>query len=441
MRSRVCNPGRLLFVFGMLWCVVQNVPAAPPTIVPVAPGWAKTTVNTVVFRRNSVVTHGDNQYVAYYDGKGYVVLAKRALGSTDWTIRKTRYRGKVTDAHNAISIAVDGTGTLHMSWNHHNDPLRYCRGVAPGSLRLTDTMPMTGSRERRVTYPEFYNMADGGLLFLYRDGASGEGDLVMNRYDVATKSWTQLHANLIGGEGERNAYWQAAVDTQGIIHVSWVWRETGDVATNHDLCYACSRDGGRTWERSTGDRYTMPITVDTAEYACRIPQGHELINQTSMCADAEGRPYIATFWRPEGTDIPNYQLVYHDGREWHTTQVTTRTTPFRLGGAGTKRLPMSRPQIVARARDGRSEALVVFRDSERGNRVSVAHCSDLAAMDWRIIDLTKESVGMWEPTLDMALWQRDHVLHLFVQYNEQREQNKRNDTPPQMVSILEWKSR
>jgi hypothetical protein len=85
----------------------------------------------------------------------------------------------VRDAHNAIGIAVDGRGVLHVAWDHHNSPLRYARGIAPGSLELGETIPMTGRRETRVTCPEFYNLADGGLLFIYRDGASGSGNLLM----------------------------------------------------------------------------------------------------------------------------------------------------------------------------------------------------------------------------------------------------------------------
>ena len=43
-------------------------------IVDVAPGWAANSVNAVVFRKNSLVTHGDTQYIAFYDKDAYVVL-------------------------------------------------------------------------------------------------------------------------------------------------------------------------------------------------------------------------------------------------------------------------------------------------------------------------------------------------------------------------------
>jgi hypothetical protein len=130
---------RTLAIIILTLLVVLPVRAAQPnaTLVPIGLGYARTCVNAVIFRRNSVITHGETQYAAYYDPQGRVVLAKRKLGSDQWQKRLTQYRGNVRDAHNSISITVDGDGYLHMAWDHHGHPLRYCRGVEPGSLKLT----------------------------------------------------------------------------------------------------------------------------------------------------------------------------------------------------------------------------------------------------------------------------------------------------------------
>ena len=53
-------------------------------------------------------------------------------------------------------------------FDHHGHPLNYCRSIAPGSLELGDKMPMTGVDEGNVTYPEFYPLSGGDLLFVYR---------------------------------------------------------------------------------------------------------------------------------------------------------------------------------------------------------------------------------------------------------------------------------
>ena len=407
-------------------------------IVPLAKGWAKNAINAVIFRRNSVVTHKETQYLAYYNADGSVVLAKRKLGSEEWETCITQYKGNIKDAHNSISIMVDGDGYLHMSWDHHNDPLRYCRSKAPGSLELTAPMSMTGKKEDRVTYPEFYRLSNGNLLFLYRDGASGRGNLMMNHYDLKTREWTQRQDAFIDGEGQRNAYWQMCTDTKGAIHISWVWRETGDVATNHDLGYAKSTDGGRTWQKSNGEMYRLPITESNAEYAALIPQKSELINTTSMCADSKGRPYIATYWRPQGTAVPQYHLVFHDGAKWQKLQIGNRTTPFSLSGRGEKRIPISRCQIFTDSDGPTDKAYVLFRDTERRDRVSVAICEDLLKQKWQIKDLTDFAVGMWEPTYDTELWKRSKLLHVYLQKVGQGDGGKLEDIPPQEISILEW---
>ncbi len=414
-----------------------NGTVAGQKLVEMGTGYSKTSVNTTVFRNNSLVTHGDTQYIAYYDPDEYLMVAKRNLGEEAWEEQRSAYKGNCRDAHNIISIMVDGKGYLHVAFDHHGNRLNYCKGIAPYSLELGEKLPMTGIEEENVTYPEFYYLHNGDLLFVYRSGASGRGNLVMNRYRLESEKWEPVHHVLIDGEGERNAYWQLYVDENNTIHLSWVWRESWLVETNHDLCYARSRDGGISWERSDGQRYELPITAANAEYACRIPQNSELINQTSMTADKNGNPYIATYWREAGSDVPQYRLVYHDGQEWQTRQVSRRTTPFTLSGGGTKAIPVARPRLVIREREERCEAWYIFRDIERGNRVSMAYCPEIAVGEWEYSDLTAFPVDAWEPSHDTELWKNRKELHLYVQRSAQGDGEKMVETESQPVYVLE----
>jgi hypothetical protein len=416
-----------------------QVKKAAVKMIPVQAGWANNSVNTVVFRKNSLVTFRDTQFIAFYDADRYVVLGKRRSGSEQWQLKRTAFQGNTADAHNAISIMVDGDGYLHLSWDHHNNALRYCRSIQPGSLEMTGKMPMTGKFENRVSYPEFYKMPSGNLLFFYRDGGSGQGNLVINQYNTATQKWVQLHGNLIDGEKKRNAYWQACVDEKGTIHISWVWRESPDVSSNHDIAYARSTDGGITWQTSSGEKYTLPITAATAEYAIRIPQQSELINQTSMSTDEQGNPFIATYWHDANTTIPQYHLLYNSGRKWSSLALDFRKTPFSLSGVGSKRIPIARPQVMVKGNGKKASVLMVFRDEERGNKISVASISKIKKASWKITDLAETSVGSWEPTFDTELWKQQKQLNLFVQNVEQVDAEGKAAIPPQMVQVLEWK--
>ncbi|MEH6406932.1 MAG: BNR repeat-containing protein, partial [Leeuwenhoekiella sp.] len=358
-------------------------------MVNVGKGWANNSVNTVIFRHNALVSEGNDQLISYYDAEANVVLAKRKLTDTLWEINKTRYSGIARDAHNDISISLDGNNMLHASWDHHDNPLNYAKGIKPFSTSLGLKTSMTGHDENKLSYPQFYNLKGGDLLFLYRSGESGKGSLVANKYSVSTKKWEQLYENLIDGEDMRNAYWQACVDNAGIIHLSWVWRESWDVSTNHDMCYARSKDGGKTWEKSTGESYTLPITAKTAEYAWKIPQNSGLINQTSMTADDKGNPFIATYWTENNKT--NYHIIYKENGTWKQENTSFRKTSFDLGGGGTKLIPISRPAIFTKDAGNKNPILyLLFRDTDRGNKVSLAYHKLHAEKPWKVLDLSND---------------------------------------------------
>ena len=429
--QKICSCFLLLLSFAAAAQSVRNV-----KMISVGEGWANNSINTVVFRKNSLCSFKNTQYISYYNKDGFVVLGKRKLYASKWELVTTKLKGNVADAHNSISILADGEGYLHVSWNHHGNKLHYCKSLAPGSLEMTSELPMTGSLEQQVSYPEFHSLPNGNILFLYRDGQSGQGNLVINRYNTKEKTWTQLHKNLIDGERKRNAYWQACVDKKGTVHLSWVWRESADVASNHDMCYARSMDGGLSWENSKVGKYQLPINAATAEYVCRIPQKSELINQTSMYANEDGSPLIASYWREGGDSIPQYHVICKLNDKWEVKNVGTRKTAFTLSGVGTKRIPVSRPQIISWKKSGREAVALIFRDEERGSKISVAANNNISGNNWKLIDLSTESVGSWEPTYDTELWKHKKRLNLFVQLSDQQDAEGKADIKPQPVKVL-----
>ncbi len=398
-------------------------------------GWNNNSVNTVKFRKNALTTYNHYQFTGYYDENSNLILAKRKVNSSDWEKVKTPYKGNTKDAHNDISIAIDGDGFLHISWDHHDTKLRYAKGKSPMSLDLGEEQSMTGKEELKVTYPQFYNLPNGNLLFFYRSGASGRGNMVINWYDLKSKTWSQLQQNLVNGEEKRSAYWQSCVDQQGVIHLSWVWRESWDVSTNHDLCYARSKDGGITWEKSSGENYKLPITASTAEIAWKIPQKSSLINQTSMATDENGNPYIATYWSEN--KIPQYQIIYLRNGNWKKISTQFRKTPFYLGGGGTKQIPISRPDILIANKGNNSKLYLLFRDEERGNKISLAYIQFNKESNWKIVDLTKDSVGQWEPNYDNSLWEKENKLHIFMQNVTQIDGEGLAKIAPSNVSVIE----
>ena len=208
-----------------------------------------------------------HSFRAFYDGD-YPRVREAQTRPSELEVATAQYSGDARDAQKSISISIAVNGFLHIPLNQHDTPLH----IAAAPSGTLEPGPIDDGEGSRVTYP-ILSLRGFDLLFLYPRRSSGSGDLMLRRYHTRTRKWVRVHDSLIDGEGERNAYWQMAVDSKGTIHLSWVWRETPDVATNHDLCYAKSDDGGKTWRKSSGEKYRLPITAGTAEYAFGIRSG------------------------------------------------------------------------------------------------------------------------------------------------------------------------
>lgn len=72
----------------LLLCGIMLVPviACSQHLVEVGKGYSCTSVNTTVFRNNSLVTHGDEQYISYYD-----TMAIWYLESGNWIRNNGHY--------------------------------------------------------------------------------------------------------------------------------------------------------------------------------------------------------------------------------------------------------------------------------------------------------------------------------------------------------------
>jgi hypothetical protein len=227
--------------------------------IPVAPVWSATSVGF------ALQTAGNRQFVVFYDADRQMTAGQRELDSKEWTFQKLPNFFIGWDSHNYITMAIDDDGYLHVSGNMHVAPLVYFRSDKPYDVTsLRPVNSMTGEKELKCTYPKFLCGPNGELIFSYRDGSSGKGDQIYNVYDLKTKTWRRLiDSPLTDGEGLMNAYFQGpTLGPDGWFHMTWVWRDTIDCETNHDLCYARSKDLIH-WETAEGQPIELPIRLDT----------------------------------------------------------------------------------------------------------------------------------------------------------------------------------
>jgi hypothetical protein len=287
------RPGIRNIVAGLaLAAALPAAAEAPPQgLVPIDLVWSAHPVRFGLAATDDVIV------VAYYDAGRQLSLASRPRRDpAGWRYHKLpSWTG--WDSHNALSVAIDREGQIHVIGNLHNDPLLYFRSEAPGDIRGMKRIAtlVDAQLEQRMTYPVFLKTADGRLVLKYRDGGSGDGNEIYNVYDERTQRWSALLARpLVDGEGKRNAYFAGPVrGPDGRFHLAWVWRETPDAETTHDLSYAVS-DELVSWKRSDGTALTLPMRLATAEIVDAVPAGGGIINNNIVPGfDSAGRTLIA----------------------------------------------------------------------------------------------------------------------------------------------------
>ena len=280
--------------------------------------------NWASWDQEKIVTFGNFQYTVYWDADRVMVLARRDLRDDSVrTVRMPKFTLKADDRHRNTCLGVSAAdGRLHLSWDHHCDPLRYTKTragfltepskqisleeIEPAQLMLSDP-----KLEQRVTYPRFFTNPDGTLFCFYRIGGSGNGDNYLQRYNPADGAWSRVGL-LFSRRGtygpwknstSRCAYLHDLLfDSKGRLHATWTYREVGaSWASNHDLHYATSDDGGITWKNNAGRQIADlaagdPIELSDPGIVVReIPVYSWLMNAGCMGFDSKDRPHVLTY--------------------------------------------------------------------------------------------------------------------------------------------------
>lgn len=409
-------------------------------------GWASNTVNTAIFRHHGVLTWGRQQYLAFFIDENTLRLVKRDLDTEEISTHQLYGKYNLADAHNSISLGIDRSGCLHISYDQHATKLNYRRALVPNSItHWTDEIPMTGQHEGNVTYPTFILPRNGyPLTMLYRDGSHDKGTAYMKSYDEAAQAWSDHFQPILSGADQKpwtsNAYWNhPAIGADGSIHLSFVWRSrpigTEYLVNNKDVSYAVSTDNGVTWSTSQGKDYLLPITQVNAEVVYPVSPGSNLINQCSMAVDSKNQPHVV-FYSNDHDGILQYQHVWLDGNKWRHQYISSRTHPFQLKGRGTLRIPISRPEIVM---DKSDNAFIIYRGDLTENLMAATlllaphyiYCAENTKKLW------DENLGFAEPVIDRQRWMSDGILSILLQNNEQPDEDKGHETLSSPVSLID----
>ncbi len=317
----------------------------------------------------SLLTSDVHQYVGYYDANRQLTVAYRR-GRLPWNYYKLdSWYG--WDSHNSIQMELDSTGRLHVMGNMHAEPLEYFRTAEPyrvRSLRRIDTLG-NPEIEKHVTYPRFMKDKAGSLILKYRSGFSGDGRDIYLRYDPDEMTWSRLHNTaLLDGQGEMNAYAMGpALGPDGYFHLVWVWRDTPDAATNHDLSYARSLDLVH-WEDSNGRPVELPLSPTNSEVVDPIPPRGGLLNGgLRLGFDRLDRAVIA-YHKYDENGYTQVYLARKKGAAWVSTKISNWDGyRWDFGGTGS----LSSREVSFGAVEHSGEGLLSVQVTRQGRPMSL----------------------------------------------------------------------
>lgn len=375
--------------------------------------------NGVSYNQDSVCTVNGIQYAAWYDETGALLIGKRTLPSEVWaTFSLSTVAGNPltlpvdTDSHNDVSLIVDAAGYIHVAANMHGDVLRYVKSTNPNDITAWTAPGMTGSNEAQVTYPRFALHPDGTLFFMFRDGASGNGDVYVNRRNVGG-AWTQLGMLASGKATNENPYESRfVISAAGTLAVAFTWRPNGgDFNTNADVHFIKSTDKGATWVNVSGSAVTIPLVHanTNAKVLATAATNSGIINQFGLDLDTSGNPHIALTIADGATPDRNIHHLYWTGSAWVNQQVTDLRN-----GMGYNDIP-TRP-AVACTNDGRTLILTSYpRTNGRRGSFRLIDVTGGASTDVTLAELDGRD---HEVTYDgRALRERNELIMMLSQSN------------------------
>ncbi|KAI1102487.1 hypothetical protein F4804DRAFT_264463 [Jackrogersella minutella] len=298
-------------------------------------------LNGNAFQQDAIQSFNGWQYACFYShlsAEGareplYIHLSRRKLPGGKWeTLVFDDYPQTTDDGHNTVQLGIcPGDGTIHLSYDHHCDIVRY-RHSHPGIAQTPSSFPWSPSLFTPhlnrlpglsalqdplfsyITYPRFVQLGDD-LLFSWRTGKAGLGDDHVAVY-APSAGYTVVGTNLQGVEN--NPYIHGLDQRRGRLHATWVyrgfvrypgWDDPRDTQhkqqagpnsgeNNHDICYAYSDDGARTWRNGSGALIAdlaggQAVRPDSdGVVAFEIPKGSGLSNQEAQAVDGDGGVHV-----------------------------------------------------------------------------------------------------------------------------------------------------
>lgn len=414
----------LLFIVALLW--LSRSQAAGPRLFPLPePAYARSGINTAIFRHHALLTIGSHELVAYFAQDGKAVLLLRSL--TDGRVERVLRFGNAMpaqmlgDGHQGINLGYSADGFIHVIWGCHGTPSPpYLKLRWPDLTAVPDAPPPWAGITTALTYPQFHGPPQRLLLSFRRDSSPGtpseQYDHCLLQYEARTGTWQPLQTPLLRYPPTQLAYLNTLGDLDNTLAIAYTIRredlmDRRDAAVhvmNESFRVIVSRDSGHTWSNLAGQLLPTPIAaLDETSLALRISPDQKLINQGGGWLARDGK-YHFGYFRSDAHGVPQIHLTTIDfstGRD-STIALTQRNQSFDLSGRGTQTWPISRPAVFE---VGQTLA-VAYREDDH----LICQFRNRTERAWRKAELYTGELGNYEPILDYTRL-RDGSLTFYIQ--------------------------
>ena len=258
--------------------------------------------NRITPHGDCIKVYGDFVFLTWYRGPEsdrHVMLTRynlktRTQATIEFEHRHTGFQNipSLGESHNTIAVGIcEIDGTVHLLYDMHaynerrpangslaNDYFRYQYSV-PGAAVLPDeafTLDKfhpkqlylrEGEDYRSLTYPNFFDNADGELLVVMREGGNNNGKYQFAKYDGKEwGGWTEFNSLNARSKGYR-VNWGLYGDMKvfdGLLHIGFATRYADDndrYLNNNGIHYAYSKDpsGLTAWYNANGKPIDIPV--------------------------------------------------------------------------------------------------------------------------------------------------------------------------------------
>ncbi|KAH8194153.1 hypothetical protein TruAng_011676 [Truncatella angustata] len=407
---------------------------ADPTITALGfdPDHRSCILNGTAFQQDAITTFGGWQYACYYASLSHV--------SAD----PLDYEQIVDDGHNTVQVRnlmlgiCPGDGTIHLSYDHHCDRLRYRYSlvriaICPEEFEwdakyfssTVDSLPgLSGPHGllEYISYPRFGPL-ERDLWFSFRTGKAGLGDELLCVYTAVAGTWT-LRGTVLKGI-QNSPYVHGLEYRNSRLFVTWVyrafvwyegWDDIYDVkhkqqrgpnaaTNNHDICFAYSDDDGIMWKNGGNEQIadlSWGESISPASpgiVAFNIPKNSGLSNQESQAVDHRGGIHVLNRDQMDGAQKWKHYYRSPDG-QW-----AQRALPHVSGVYGGKR------GCLAVSKDDDLYLILPDNDALQLTILRASRASGYASYDiiWK-----GEKFPPTEPLVDRARLDYDNILSVFT---------------------------